>query len=183
MTSIKPSIWSTIPGLIEALGQCIADKLSASQTASHISILAGQTLSRNACIGAAKRRGMRFGSVKVGKYPRKPKQPRKYRQVPINIIRVKAPSIDLPDELPLPADFLGLTLMELPENGCLYPSGDGPFFFCGQPQWAESAYCGHHHRICNTGIPLFKKPGESNVSYGTPGGPLPNSRGRAGSSP
>jgi hypothetical protein len=152
MTYTKPpSIWSTIPGLFEALGKCISDKWSARQTADELSIIAGQPISRNACISKALRSGIpNFQSVEVGKYPRKPKQSRKSHQVPINITRQKVPSIDLPDELPLPADFLGLSLMELPKHGCRYPSGDGPFFFCGQQQWADSSYCGHHHRICTT---------------------------------
>ena len=125
------SIWSTIPGLFDALGQFIKDNLSAKKTAENLSELAGQYISKNSVIGKARRDGLPpFQSGEDGKYARKPKQPRKYRQVPINIIRQKAPSRELPDELPLPADFLGLTLIELPKNGCLYPSGDGPFFFC-----------------------------------------------------
>jgi hypothetical protein len=166
------SIWVRIPTLVSELCQHLADKWSASQTAEALSRTAGQHISRNAVIGKARRDGIAFESGMDGKYKRGPK---KVRQVPYNITRQKSPFIDLPDELPLPADFLGLTLMELPNNGCRYPSGDGPFFFCGQPQWSDSSYCGHHHQICNTGIPQFRKSGESNVSYGTPGGRLSHS--------
>ena len=177
------SIWSTIPGLFESLGQFIKDNLSAKKTAENLSELAGQYISKNAVIGKARRDGLpAFQSGEDGKYARKPKQPRKSRQVPINITRQKVPSREFPGEILLPTDFLGLPLIDLPKNGCRYPSGDGPFFFCGQPQWGNSSYCRHHHRVCNTGIPAFRKQGESNVSYGTPGGPLPNSRGRASSS-
>ena len=172
------SIWNKIPGLIEALHQCIANKWSARQTAAKISELAGQPISRNAMIGAARRRGMRFGSEDEGQYPRKPKAP---RQVPINIIREKVPSRELPDELPMQANFLGLTIAELGDNQCRYPAGEQvPYLFCGQPQWVNSPYCRHHHLICNIGFPAFKKQGKKHELHGAPGRPLPHSAGRSG---
>lgn len=39
---------------------------------------------------------------------------------------------------------LGKTLLELGPNDCRYPYGDGPFTFCGQPQFEGSSYCGCH---------------------------------------
>ena len=136
------SIWNKVPGLIEALCQAIADKLTARQAAEKLSGLAGTTLSRNAMIGAAKRRGMRFGGGTP--LPRK----KTVRQEPVNIIRPKI-VYEQPPEAPVPADFLGLTILDLPLNGCRYPSGDGPYLFCGNPQRDGSSYCAYHHKKCN----------------------------------
>ena len=41
-------------------------------------------------------------------------------------------------------ESLGKTLLELGPNDCRYPFGDGPFVFCGQPQFEGSSYCGCH---------------------------------------
>ena len=185
MTFIKPSIWATIPGLFEALGRCISDKLSARQTADELSIIAGQPISRNACISKAHRSGIpNFQSVEVGKYPRKPRQSRKSHQVPINITRQKVPSRSLPDELPVQADFLGLTIEEVGNGQCRYPHGEQvPYLFCGGPVAGKSSWCPHHFRIVSAGYSAgFNiKTGVSNEFYGASGGPLPHSRGRASS--
>src|ERR1035437_6775541 len=99
------SIWSTIPGLFEALAKSIKDNLSAKKTAENLSELAGQRISKNSVISKSHRSGLpSFQSGEDGKCARKPRQPSKSRQVPINIIRQKVPSRELPDELPLPAD-------------------------------------------------------------------------------
>src|ERR1035437_3230976 len=99
------SIWSRIPALVTELRQHLADKWSASRTSNALSNTAGQLISRNAVIGKARRDGIVFESGMDGKYKRGPK---KVRQVPINIVRVKAPSIGLPDEQPKQPDFIGL---------------------------------------------------------------------------
>ena len=39
---------------------------------------------------------------------------------------------------------LGKTLLELGPNDCRYPFGDGPYTFCGHPQFDGSSYCGGH---------------------------------------
>jgi hypothetical protein len=176
------SIWSTIPGLFDALAKSIKDNLSAKKTAENLSELAGQHISKNSVISKSHRSGLpSFQSGEDGKYPRKPKQPRKSRQVPINITRQKVPSRELPDELPMQADFLGLTIEEVGDHQCRYPHGEQvPYLFCGNPVKGESSWCPYHFNIVSAGIPSFKKPGESHESYGTPGGPLPLSRGRMG---
>jgi hypothetical protein len=84
----------------------------------------------NAVRGWANRR------VQLGLFvpPRKRKFPEKPR--PINM------------ELPLEQEFLGLTLFQLPKDGCHYPKGDGPFLFCGQKAREDSTYCAYHHAMC-----------------------------------
>ena len=171
------SIWTKIPGLIEALGQCIAKNWSAKKTSENLSELAGQRITKNSVIGRARRTGLpHFQSGEDGKYARKPKKPRKSRaQVPYNITRIKSPSIDLPDELPLQADFLGLTIEEVGNNQCRYPHGEQvPYLFCGQPVRGESSWCSHHFRVVSAGysIGFNIKKGVSNEFHGTPNGPL-----------
>jgi hypothetical protein len=176
------SIWSRVPALIAELRQHLADKWSASQTANALSRIAGQRISRNAVIGKARRTGIAFESGNDGKYLRNKKKSRKSHPVPINIVREKVPSLELPDEQPKQADFIGLTILEVKSDQCKYPHGEKiPYLFCGAPVWGESSYCAHHHRICNTGYSTgFNKPGVSNELHGNQGGPLPLSAGRAG---
>lgn len=40
------------------------------------------------------------------------------------------------------------TLLELEDNDCRFPFGEGPFLFCGDPVQGRSSYCAHHHDIC-----------------------------------
>jgi len=169
--------WANTPGLLAMMEQCISEKLSAGQTSKEISRIAGYTISRNAMIGAAKRRGLKFHSELNGKNksPRKTIRLRRVRQR-------KPPSIPMPVEQEIPDDFLGITILDLPLNGCRFPNGTGPYLFCGQPQWNSSSYCRHHHQICNAGFSVFKKPGESHEFYGSPGRHMQNSAGRKSSS-
>lgn len=43
--------------------------------------------------------------------------------------------------------FLGLTLMQLGPDQCLYSPGDVGLLFCGQPKKEKSSYCPHCHKI------------------------------------
>jgi GcrA cell cycle regulator len=49
---------------------------------------------------------------------------------------------ELPD---LP--FRHLALLDLEYGDCRWPSGTGPFTFCGHPQQLGSSYCPSHHRL------------------------------------
>lgn len=48
---------------------------------------------------------------------------------------------------------LNISLDELTETTCRYPSAEAPFTFCGLPN-DGSSYCAKHHRICSDGIPV-----------------------------
>ena len=41
-----------------------------------------------------------------------------------------------------------LTLLELEDNDCRFPYGEGTITFCGHPKLKGSAYCGPHNAIC-----------------------------------
>jgi len=47
------------------------------------------------------------------------------------------------DELPQPAEFLGVTFADLADEHCRFPRGEGAsIVFCGQPRLAGKPYCG-----------------------------------------
>lgn len=125
---------------VDRLKSLWAEKLSCSWIAD---ILGGVT--RNAVIGKVNRLGLekrREAPLRAPK-PIKPRLPRQLkRYVPLQC--------DVPEEQPPPADFLGLTLMELGPGQCRYPRGGygQPFTFCGQPVKPESSFCPYCHSIC-----------------------------------
>ena len=141
MTYTKPtSIWVKIPQLLPALFNCITRKLTARQAADELSQIAGQPMSRNSVISQASRKGVHFlGAEKTAK----PK-----REVPYNIQRRKLPSIPIPDEPVMQADFLCVSFADLAPGQCKFPHGDDPLTmtYCGQP--AEGPWCKYHHSIC-----------------------------------
>lgn len=42
----------------------------------------------------------------------------------------------------------GITPLDLKRNECRFPSGDGPFTFCGRVKRDDSSYCREHHALC-----------------------------------
>ena len=148
MNYVKPSsIWSRIPTLVPALFDCIARKLSARQAAEEISELAGQRMSRNALIGAARRRGASF----LGIDQEHIKKPRKRNYEAFYKPRIsKPPIIDLPAGSIPYEKFLGITVEKLERGQCRFPQGDDPLtmIYCGQPVEGETSWCSHHRSIC-----------------------------------
>ena len=149
----NPSIWDN-PIAEMALRLAIADKWSARKCAWRISEIAGRPVTRNACIGAARRRSMSFMSLDVGKYPRRPKlapvaAPKPKRRSPKFILQAKP--IALPEEPPMSVDFLGVTFWQLEKGQCKFAHGDGPYIFCGQPVSGETSWCAYHNAICHVG--------------------------------
>jgi len=62
-------------------------------------------------------------------------------------VHAEAPSIE-PMDLHLIDGFRHLTLMELAEDTCRFPYGDGPnFSFCGLSPYEGLPYCAHHSRL------------------------------------
>lgn len=105
-------------------------------------------LTRNSCIGKARRLGMparpngphRGGSRKGRAKPR-------HRKTPSPQPIVAAPPI-----VPKTKRKTGVTLLETGPRDCLWPINDGkPFLFCAQQKEHESPYCLHHTRMAYAG--------------------------------
>ena len=155
------SIWS-FPDILNILKGCISDKLSARDTAVELSKLTGETVTRNAVIGKAKRKGISL-NPQVGGRPKgyqKPRQTPEWKPMP-----------KLSTETAQPFEFLGLNIWELQPNSCRYIEGEvrGDHAYCGQPT-EQGSWCAHHLKIVKGG---------SHVVYGGKAGSLQNGSGRA----
>lgn len=65
------------------------------------------------------------------------------RQTPNpKFVEAAPPTVD-PAFEPAP---LYVELLELRDNHCRWPIGNGPFTFCGHPPRNHSSYCPHHHQ-------------------------------------
>jgi hypothetical protein len=76
------------------------------------------------------------------RWPRKPRGRPRVFTLPLNT----------PEPIGCP-DWLGLTIFELTNKTCRWPSGQGPYFFCGAPQAdleERRPYCPYHDRIAHT---------------------------------
>lgn len=60
----------------------------------------------------------------------------------------------LPSEPTMQADFRSLNLLDLGDDDCRWPQGDGPFVFCGCPVRVRP-YCSYHER---TARPIYGRP-------------------------
>jgi hypothetical protein len=142
----KSSIWNKVPGLLDALFDCIARKLSARQAAEELSAIAGQRMNRNALIGKARRNGATF----LGTDPNHRKTPRYPKSPKVRYRPMAPPNLDLPAERPISKTFLCITFENLEPGQCRFPHGDDPLTmtYCGQPAVNEGAWCDYHRSIC-----------------------------------
>lgn len=132
---------------IALLRKLHADGLSYSEIADEMGVTRNAVSGKIDRIGLGERRGARR------RYVTKPRKPKKVSfRVKALLARANDPKVEgepLEPATPAPPTFLGLTLLELTENTCRYPRGDGPFFFCGvQPVHPGSAYCAGCTKIC-----------------------------------
>lgn len=105
---------------------------------------------RNAIISACHRNGIAMPiKASVKKHRAKVRHPNNFagrnlrRKLESKTIEPEEFEIQVADVVPL-----NIPLDELPNNGCHYPYGDGPFLFCGHPVRDGSSYCPAHHRLC-----------------------------------
>jgi len=111
---------------------------------------------RNSIIGKANRDGWinpnpQKGGVKPGeKRPRAAKGWSRKSAISIahNLSRVDPGEAALPKQI-TPPEFLGLALLELPENACHYIPGSDRLY-CGQPTDGESPYCNWCRKLMYT---------------------------------
>ena len=160
------SIWDEFPTLLFDLGKCLALKLSARKTAQKLSEITGQTITRNAVIGKAKREGLELNAV-IGGRPKGYQPPRKHTAQWKPKSRIPMPNLST--ETAQPYEFLGLNIHELKDNSCRYIEGEVPgvHSYCGQPTF-HGSWCEHHFKIV-TGV---------NHVHAGEAGSLQNGRGR-----
>lgn len=117
-------------------------------------------ITRNAVIGKLHRAGISFGKTRG---PAKPKKPRGRTHTAVfdRIERIakfqRTIAVEVaPVEEPTPPEFLCVSLMDLRDDQCKFPHGEGlNTTFCGQDRrrdsfgLADSPYCRNHHAICH----------------------------------
>ena len=139
-------IWGTTAGLTARLRELHAapQMYSNTEIARMLSREFRISLSRNSVIGKIARLGLvhRHGASKGGgsKPGRVPPRPKPVKSIPAP---PRAPRI--------PVGRPGtLSLIELRDGDCKWPSGDGPSFtFCGRACIPEQSYCEEHFRMAH----------------------------------
>lgn len=102
----------------------------------------GTSYSRNALIGKVSRMGLRIAEAP---HPVKKKPTKKPRERRVRTIPKPVPvEIDLSTFRCVEVEPKNVALVDLAPDGCRWPYGDGPFFFCGHPQLGCASYCGSH---------------------------------------
>jgi len=119
------------------------DKLSFDVIAEELSVEFKAEVSKNACIGKARRMGL--------PQRRRKSIPRATRKRALELRPPEAVPCVLPRwkvmEVPRPAPGSRITLLQLNNNTCRWPHGDEPpFLFCGAPT-AGKTYCAYHTGI------------------------------------
>jgi GcrA cell cycle regulator len=97
---------------------------------------------RSAVGGKAYRLGLK--AIEKSKVIRKPREkqpykPRPQRPPPLNIEALQMQCSEI-----IPRN---LRLVDLGENDCRWPFGDGPFVHCGHPKINGSSYCSNHFAL------------------------------------
>lgn len=148
-------------------------------TASEIAATLGQGLTRNAVCGKLARLGLNRGisiPVPSGRKPRVPKHEAKgaptgslaYKVIHGIKRKMAAAEVD-----PAPfvcravdtGEFLNLSIDQLTETTCRYPSATAPFTYCGQ-LIRDGSYCAEHFRLCHIGVPQRKSVAINPAEFG-----------------
>lgn len=134
-------------GIIDRFRELVSDPASSfGRTAETLRKEFGVKVSRNACIGKARRLGLDVG----GKKPGRPRSQRGHKlggAAEHNLVRtITAPRIEYPpvidDEIPIEQRK---TIFELNSETCRWPIGEGAgLFFCGATPLPTKPYCGAH---------------------------------------
>lgn len=134
----------------------LVGKLSFANAAAEINARFGTSYSRNAAIGKAARLGLVTPAPKRDPQDiaatRRARQERtnerskaKRRAAGIPAVTPRWTRAELKTELLCVAvDPMGISLLDLEAGQCRWPDGDGPFTFCGHPQFGSSSYCRRH---------------------------------------
>lgn len=142
------TIWTTLN--IDRMKALIAQKLSASQIAAALSKQSGETFSRNAIIGKARRLGIPLlGDRASGTVPT-PKQ--KSKPKPVALVKIKAPTI-APPQTPTLSEVVAnpknVTILDIQRGECYWPTGhNGQTVFCGHLTGdKEKSWCPAHSKL------------------------------------
>jgi GcrA cell cycle regulator len=117
--------------------------LSRAQIANELAARTGSCFTRNAVIGKL----MRLGVPKKERPDRKPPYMPRPRYLPGRSSAGPRPAPAPRPVSELIQDSLRLSLFDLTETTCRYPTNDEPWEFCGHPICAGS-YCALHAQIC-----------------------------------
>jgi hypothetical protein len=142
--------WGTTPGLTARLKELHAapQMYSNTEIARMLSREFEIAVTRNAVIGKIARLGLaqRYGASKGGgsKPGRVPPRP---RPKPVK-------SIPAPPRAPAAVRARRirsgiLSLLELRDDDCHWPFGEGPYLFCGRACVSEQSYCAEHLRMAH----------------------------------
>jgi GcrA cell cycle regulator len=160
---------------LENMRDMFADRLSASQIAERFGV------TRNVVCGKLARMGLtRAADQHLSSAPKKPRVP-KHEAVGapagslafkvIHSIKRKQREAEDGGIDPQPfvcrdaADIVPrhLDLLELAEQDCKYPYGDGPITFCGHPRRKGTPYCPGHCAVAFNGIPTRRSQRTENI--------------------
>jgi hypothetical protein len=125
-------------------------KLSFDVIAAQLSAEWGMEVSKNACIGKARRMKLAQRPRKVFRGDKRKRAVTLVAEAPAAVAPEPVPCV-LPRwkvmEVPRPAPGTRITLFQLTDNTCRWPHGDRvPFLFCGAPT-AGKTYCAYHTGI------------------------------------
>lgn len=125
------------------------DGLTASQIANRI-----PGFTRNAIVGKANRMGLPGRAPRGNQSSRrnrgrtKLRTPQAQRQAPKRKVN---PTVPVEPFTPRAEPYIALelrkSLLDLEQNDCRWPIGDGPYAFCARKRHPGSSYCQDHHAI------------------------------------
>lgn len=159
---VRP-IWETQPASLDMLRECIALRMSASETAAKMAGTFGVPFTPNMCVSKAKRLKMRFDSNnshntfrKHGQGPARPSRAAapKPQKLHKTVFHVRPEPAALPAEPIAIPESRRVSIYELTFTSCRWPLGDprdDDFAFCGADRAApydeSNAYCAGHAAI------------------------------------
>jgi hypothetical protein len=155
----QKSIWETRPDAVDTLRECIALRMSASETAAKMAAAFGVPVTANMCVAKARRLKMRFDSqsshntfAKHGQGKARPSRAAPSVPPAPKPIRI---AIAAPEKLVEPPHGRGLPIIALTRRECRWPTGldeEGRHLFCGEVVSEATldsgrCYCAGHARL------------------------------------
>ena len=137
------NVWT--PSMSATLRALHRTEASFVEIAAQMSAIFGVEISRNACIGKARRLEL---PMRASDGPRVPR-PKPAKTVPRKPVRVDAP-IPPPAEVE-PTPEVGVSIYQLTGTTCRWPLGKmedrPPFRYCGHDAPIEESYCAEHRAV------------------------------------